>query len=72
MLLVLKVTSVAFCYKDGELSEKEAKEVLFDHQLEKRLRKLSSYFEFQSYCYPIFGCLLGPYFDYKEFDEFIN
>eukprot|EP00347_Sterkiella_histriomuscorum_P004431 403360484 len=71
MVLVLKVTSVGFAYRDG-MYQKGYEEELFPHQIQARIMTIPSLMEFFSYCYSCCGCLLGPYFEYKDYINMIE
>jgi len=68
MMNVAKLTSLAWCYKDGA----EPIERLSKDQLKRRVENLPSLFEYYSYLFFYATSLVGPAFDYREYSDFIN
>ncbi|CAK88292.1 unnamed protein product (macronuclear) [Paramecium tetraurelia] len=61
-----KWTAFAFCVSDG------LKTQLSKEQEIRKIVKLPSFFEYFSFIFFFAGSVLGPCFDYYDFDQFIN
>jgi lysophospholipid acyltransferase 1/2 len=68
MLLVARMSSLGFCFKDGALKDED----LLKEQIERKIVKLPSLLEILSYSYFCCGCLIGPFFEYNHYIEFIE
>ena len=68
MMNTPKYTSFAWNYKDGA----EPKEKLSDDQYQRRIEKLPGFWQYFSYIFFYASSLVGPAFDFKEYDDFIN
>lgn len=68
MIAVCKFTSFSMNYKDGG----KDKEKLSEHQYQNRIVELPSMFEYVSYIFFYASVLVGPYVEYKAFDDFMN
>ena len=68
MLLVARLSSLGFCYRDGALKDEE----LTKEQVERKIVKLPSILEMFSYSYFCCGCLCGPFFEYNHYIAFIE
>lgn len=68
MMLTAKLSSVAFCYRDGGKKDEE----LLPEEREKKIVKIPSVMEMLSYSYFCCGCLVGPFFEYKDYITFIE
>ena len=65
MMTVCKFSAFAYCHGDSEESNlRESKQ--------KLMIKEFSLLEFLSYIYFFPSCLMGPFFEYKDFIDFIN
>ena len=69
MLLVCKMSALAFCYKDGD---PEGKEKLNDDQKARVVKELPSVFELASYVFFVQGCTIGPFFEFSDYKRFIE
>ena len=68
MMLTAKLSSVAFCYRDGGKKDEE----LLPEEREKKIVQIPSVMEMLSYSYFCCGCLVGPFFEYKDYINFIE
>jgi len=68
MILVIRMISLSFCYKDG--GEKVSD--LLPEQVNKRIVEIPSVLEFLSYTYFCCTCLCGPFYDYMDYKRFIE
>ncbi|CDW82076.1 UNKNOWN [Stylonychia lemnae] len=71
MIQVCKITSVGFAYRDGEVT-KDEEDKLFSHQVKAKLVERPTFLEYFSYNFSCCGCMLGPYFEYKDFINLMN
>ena len=69
MLLVCKLSALAFCYKDG--GEKNP-EILTPYQNAMAVEELPSVFEIISYVFYSQACALGVFFEFAEYKRFIE
>ena len=72
MFIVLRLSSVAFCYRDGNDDIKDPQNELTPHQLEHRVFKTPTIIEMLSYSSGINGCVAGPFYEYKDYIDLIN
>jgi len=68
MMLTPKITSVAWCYRDGGLD----KEKLSQDQYNRRIVEFPGLFKYMSYVYFYPAALVGPAFEYNDFIDFIE
>ena len=68
MMNTPKYTSFAWNYKDGA----EPKEKLSKDQYQHRIEKLPGLLPYYSYIFFYASSLVGPAFDFSEYDDFIN
>ena len=68
MILITKLSALSFCYKDG--IEKE--ENLFPEQKALKVVKMPSLIEYFSYVFFSGGCIMGPFFEYTDYINFIE
>lgn len=68
MVLTAKLSSLGFCYKDGMLKDSE----LTKDQIERKLVDAPSIFELFSYTFFCCGCLIGPFFEFADFINFME
>jgi len=68
MMALCKFTSLAYCYQDGG----KKKEELLPREQEKAVEELPSFFKFMSYTFFYVTAVVGPFIEYKDFDDFIN
>mmetsp|Transcript_39240 Transcript_39240/g.37652 ORF Transcript_39240/g.37652 Transcript_39240/m.37652 type:complete len:359 (+) Transcript_39240:283-1359(+) len=67
MFITLRLISVGFCYKDGDLDFKKAEEELSEREKYHRIVETPSLLEFMAYSLTSAGALIGPYFEYRDF-----
>lgn len=68
MILTTKLSALGFCYKDGDMKNED----LLDEQVPKKIEKLPSVVEILSYVYFTGGCIVGPFFEYSDYKNFIE
>ena len=68
MVLTARLSSLGFCYKDGEMTDVD----LTSDQRERRIKKLPSILELASYSFFCCGCICGPFFEYTDFINFME
>ena len=68
MILVSKLSSLAFCYKDG--GEKD--ENLLPEQIERKVIKIPNVLELLSYVYFPCSAICGPFFEFSDYKLFIE
>lgn len=68
-MLTLKLIAVAMCYQDGVRGNDA---VLRDYAKSKKLQSLPSVLEFFSYCFAAGNLLSGPFFEAKDYFDFIK
>jgi lysophospholipid acyltransferase len=68
MMLTPKITSVAWCYRDGAME----KEKLSEDQFNRRIVEFPSLFKYLSYIYFYPTALVGPAFEYNDYVDFIE
>lgn len=68
MLLVTRLSSLGFCYRDGALPDDK----LIKEQIERKLVNLPSVMQIFSYSYFCCGCLCGPFFEFSHYIDFIE
>lgn len=68
MMDTVKWTSFAMCVRDGLVDEK----LLSKEQKERKIDKLPSFGEFFSYVFFFAGSMIGPAYDYKDWDVFVS
>lgn len=68
MMLTARLSSLAFCYSDGGKKDEE----LLPEEKEKKVVKMPSVMEMLSYSYFCCGCLVGPFFEYRDYINFIE
>lgn len=68
MLLVCKLSSLAFCYRDGGYHER----YLTPDQHKWRVNELPSVLEMASYTFYCCGCALGIFFEFSDYKRFIE
>ena len=68
MLLVCKLSALAFCYKDGGMDESK----LTEDQKKKQVKELPNLLEFISYVWYCNACALGVFFEYSDYKRFIE
>jgi hypothetical protein len=69
MILTLKLIAVAMCYQDGARGDELP---LREYAKTKRLKRLPSPLEFFSYCFAAGNLLSGPFFEAKDYFDFMN
>ena len=69
MVLTLKLIAISMCYQDGV---RRNDQLLRDYAKSKRLSSLPSLLEFFSYCFAAGNLLSGPFFEAKDYFEFMN
>lgn len=77
MLLTCKLSALAWCYSDGDkIPEKLTKGKLkFFKKLDQKkyaIQELPNILEVMSYAFFFPACLVGPFYEYKDFIDFIN
>ena len=68
MLLTARLSSLAFCYKDGGQDETD----LIKDQIERRVVKMPSVIEMYSYTYFCVTNLCGPFYEYTDYINYIE
>lgn len=68
MLLVCKLSALAFCYKDGGTEPSK----LNDDQKARVVNELPSVFELASYVFFVQGVTIGPFFEFSDYKRFIE
>ena len=68
MILMCKLSSVSFCYKDGA----EKQENLIPDQIERKVEKMPTPLEMMSYCFFCGGSICGPFYEYTDYINFIE
>lgn len=68
MILTAKLSSLAFCYKDGG----EKVENLLPEQVERKVVKLPTVIELLSYVYFPCSAICGPFFEFSDYKLFIE
>ena len=69
MPLVSKMSSLGYCIGDGG-QPKDSK--LTDRQKEKAISEIPKIHELIGYISVPMGCLMGPFFDFKDYQNFIE
>jgi len=69
MPLVARLSSLGYCYRDGMI---ENSDKLSDEQKERKIEKLPSFMELFSYCSYPGGCIIGPFFEYADYINFVE
>lgn len=72
MQLVLRLASLSMCYRDGASDIKVPEKELFKHQLHHRITGGVNLIEILSYSFTCCGCIVGPFIEYKDYNDFIN
>jgi hypothetical protein len=75
MMMVYKIISMSINYKDGspEIAQNPNKFwKLKPHDEAYKVTHTPSLLEVLSYIYSCCGCLLGPWFEFKDYLDFIN
>jgi lysophospholipid acyltransferase len=72
MMVTLRLTSLAFCLKDGDSKIKDPAASLTKRQTVYRVEDTPSLLEYLSYSFASSGCVLGPHFEYNDYTNFIN
>jgi lysophospholipid acyltransferase len=67
MMIITKYTSFAFCYSDGAKDEKS-----FNKFTSKHCVRDFSFLEYFSYIYFYPTSIMGPFFEFSDFRDFIN
>ena len=68
MILTAKLSALAFCYKDGGLSNDK----LLKEQVERKVVEMPSVLEMASYVLFCCSCICGPFFEYSDYIKFIE
>ena len=68
MILITKLSAMAFCYKDGMLTDDQ----LMREQVERKLVVMPSVLEVLSYAYFGCACICGPFFEMSDYLKFIE
>lgn len=68
MMLTTKLSALSFAYSDGTRNEIE----LTKEQKERKIVEMPSVLELLSYSYFCCGCLVGPFFEYSDYIQFIK
>jgi len=68
MLLVCKLSALAFCYKDGGMKEED----LTKDQIERQVKELPTILEFVSYVWYSNACALGVFFEFSDYKRWIE
>ena len=69
MMVLCKLSSMAFSYEDGE---KDDKDFISNHQKEYKIKNCPSILEVLSYVYFYPTCIIGPFLEFKDFINWIN
>lgn len=69
MVLTLKLISVAVCYQDGSRKNNAA---LHPYSMSKRLMSIPSPLEYFSYLFSIGSLLSGPFYEAKDYLDYVN
>ena len=72
MPITFRLVSVAFCYRDTANDIKNPEKELSKYQQEYKLDKLPSLLEYWSYSVTTFGNILGPFFEFKDYINYVN
>lgn len=67
MINVCKISAIAFSYYDSDRDEKKCTDYMLRHKLD-RVPNILEYF---SYIYFIPSCIVGPFFEYKDYENFM-
>lgn len=69
MLLVCKLSALAFCYKDGDSASRD---FITKDQKERMVTKMPTILEFTSYVFYCQACALGVFFEFSHYKRFIE
>ena len=78
MLLFCKLWGMSWAYMDGEkaakfkISKGKIESHLTEDQLKWCLQDMPTFLEFNSFIFFFAGCILGPFFEFSDFRNFIN
>ena len=67
MILVAKMSSIAYAYEDGHTDRQ-----LTSRQQKYKLEQLPSVVELIGYTNIPIGCVIGPFFEYKDFLDYLH
>lgn len=68
MVLVTRLSGLAFCYKDGGLKDDD----LRVEEQERKVVNMPTVLEMLSYTYFCCSCIVGPYYEYVDYINFIE
>ena len=68
MILTAKLSSLAFCYRDGGQKD----ENLLPEQIERKVAKMPTILELLSYVYFPCSAICGPFFEFSDYKLFIE
>jgi len=71
MVLTLKLVAIAMCYQDGTRGE-SASSMLRNYSRAKSLTNCPSILEFYSYIFSAGNLLSGPFFEAKDYFDYVN
>eukprot|EP00003_Mantamonas_plastica_P006565 TRINITY_DN1538_c0_g1_i1.p2 TRINITY_DN1538_c0_g1~~TRINITY_DN1538_c0_g1_i1.p2 ORF type:complete len:458 (+),score=121.13 TRINITY_DN1538_c0_g1_i1:636-2009(+) len=72
MIITIKLTTFAYNYHDGQLSDAEAEKTLYPEQKKQAIKEMPSLLEFYSFIYFFGTYMAGPAVDIKDYLDYIN
>jgi lysophospholipid acyltransferase len=72
MLNLCKISAIAINYRDGSVPVAKRDTELKSREKEYLVEKLPSFYEYMGYMYYCGGTIAGPFFEYKDYTNFIN
>jgi len=72
MMMYTKLISVSINYKDGYLIKNGQSKKVSKRQTEYSIAEKPTFIEFMSYIFFCGGAISGPWYEYKDFRNFIN
>lgn len=70
--VTLRLAALCFCFRDGSNEIKDPENSLTPYQLKHRIINCPSLIDVFSYTFTICGCFAGPFFEFKDYQDFIN
>lgn len=68
MILTAKLSALAFCFGDGAYKNED----LLPEQVERKVEKNPTPLEVASYVFFCSGCVVGPFFEYSDYINYIE